>query len=122
MGRNVRCVIENRVQKGISGPKRDEVIGELRRLHNKEIYDLYCSANIVRVIKSSRMRWARNVASMGERRGLYRVLVGTPDGKRQLGRSRRRWEDNIKTHLQEVGWETWNGLLWLRKGTGCGLL
>ena len=85
----------------IFAPKRDEVTGEWRKLHNEELNDLYCPPNIVRVIKSRRMRWARNVARMGERSGVYRVLVGKPEGKRPLGRSRRRWEDNIKMDLQE---------------------
>jgi len=91
------------VLRGIFGPKRDEVTGEWRKLHNEELNDLYCSPNIVRVIKSRRMRWAGHVARMGERRGVYRVLVGKPEGKRPLGRPRRRWEDNIKIDLQEVG-------------------
>jgi hypothetical protein len=86
----------------IFGAKRDEVTGECRKLHNEELIDLY-SSNIVRVTKQRRMRWAGHVARMGERRGLYRVLVGKPDGKRPLGRPRRRWEDNIKMDLQEVG-------------------
>jgi len=83
----------------IFGPKRDEVTREWRKLHNGELNDLYCSPNIVRVIKSRRMRWAGNVARMGERRGVYRVLVGKVEGKRPLGRPRRRWEDNIKMNL-----------------------
>ena len=87
----------------IFGPRRDEVTGEWRKLRNEERNDLYSSSNIVRMIKSRRMRWARYVARMGERRGVYRVLVGKPEGKRPLGRPRRRWEDNIKTDLQEVG-------------------
>jgi len=94
---------ENRVLRRIFGPKRDEVTGEWRKLHNEELNDLYCSPNIVRVIKSRRMRWAGHVAHMGERRGVYRVLVGKPEGKRPLGRPRHRWEDNIKMELQEVG-------------------
>jgi len=97
-------MFQNRVLRGIFGPKRDEVTGEWRRLHNEELNDLYCSPNIVRVIKSSKKRQAGYVARMGERRGVYRVLVGKPDGKRPLGRPRRRWEDNIKMDLQEVGW------------------
>ena len=87
----------------IFGPRRDEVTGEWRRLHNEELNDLYCSPNIVRVIKWRRMRWAGHVARMGEERGVYRVLVGKPEGKRPLGRPRRRWVDNIRTDLQEVG-------------------
>ena len=83
-------------------PKRDEVTGEWRKLHNEELNVLYCSPNIVRVIKSRRMRWAGHVARMGERRGVYRVLVWKPEVKRPLGRTRRRWEDIIKMDLQEV--------------------
>ena len=79
----------------IFGPKRDEVTGEWRKLHNEELNDLYCSPNIFRLIKSRRMRWAGHVACMEERRGVYRVLVGKPEGKGPLGRPRRRWEDNI---------------------------
>ena len=86
----------------INGPRRDEVTGEWRRLHNEELNDLYCSPNIVRVIKSRRMRWAGHVARMGQERGEYRVLVGKPEVKRPLGRPRRRWVDNIRTDLQEV--------------------
>jgi len=79
------------------------VTGEWRKLHNEERNDLYCSPNIVRVIKSRRMRWAGHVTRMGERRGVYRILLGKPEGKRPLRRPRRRWEDNIKMDLQEMG-------------------
>jgi len=96
-------VFENRVLRRVLGPKRDEVTGEWRKLHNEELSDLYCSPNIVRVRKSRIMSWAGHVARMGERRGVYRDLVGKPDGKTPLGRTRRRWEDNIKMDLQEVG-------------------
>jgi len=96
-------VFENMVLRRIFGPRRDEVMGKWRRLHNEELSDLYSSPNIVRVIKSRRMRWAGNVARMGEKRGVYRVLVGKPEGKRPLGRLRRRWVDNIRIDLQEVG-------------------
>ena len=82
--------------RGIFGPKRDEVTGEWRKLHNEELKGLYSSPNIVRVIKSRRMRWVGYVARMGEGRGVYRVLVGKPEGKRPLGRPRRRWEDNTE--------------------------
>jgi len=95
--------LENRVLRKILGPKRDEVTGEWRKIYNEELNDLYCSPNIVRMIKSRRGRWAGHVAYMGERRGVYRVLVGRPECKRLLGRPRRRWEDNIKMDLQEVG-------------------
>jgi len=81
----------------------DKVKGEWRKLHNEELNVLYCSPNIVRVIKSRRMRWAGHVACMWERRGIYRVLVGKREGKRPLGRPRHRWGDNIKLDLLEVG-------------------
>ena len=105
-------VFENMVLRGIFGPTRDEVTEEWRRLHNEELNDLYCSPNIVRVIKSRRMRWAGHVERMREERGLYRVLVGKPEGKRLLGRPRRSWVDNIRMDLQEVrcGYMDWIGL------------
>jgi len=96
-------VFENRVLRRIFGSKRDEVIGEWRKLHNVELNGLYCSPNTVRVIRSRRMRWEGHVARMGERRGVYRVLVGKLEGKRPFGRPRLRWEDNIKMDLQEEG-------------------
>ena len=86
-------------------PRMDEVTGEWRKLHNEDLNDLYSSPNYVRVIKSRRMRWEANVARTGERRGVYSVSVGKPEGQRPLGRPRRRWEDNIKKDLQEVGCE-----------------
>jgi len=89
-------------------PRRDKVPGESRKLYNEELNDLYSSPNIVWVIKSRRMRWMQHVAHMGERRGIYRVLVGKPEGKRPPGRIRHRWEDNIKTYLQEVGCRVMN--------------
>ena len=103
---------ENMVLRRIFGPRRDEVTGEWWRLHNEELTDLYSSPNIVRVIKARRMRWAGHVARMGEERGAYRVLVGKPEGKRALGRPRRRWVDNIRMDLQEVGYGSvdWIGL------------
>jgi len=102
----------NMVLRRIFGPRRGEVTGEWRRLHNEELNDLYSSPNIVRVIKSRRMRWAGHVARMGEERGVYRVLVGKLEGKRPLGRPRRRWVDNIRMDLQEVGcwYMDWIGL------------
>jgi hypothetical protein len=96
-------VFENRVLRRIFEPKRDEVTGEWKILHNEELNDLYSSPNITRVIKSRRMRWAGHVELMGEGRGAYRLLVGRPEGRRPIGRPRRRWEDNIKMYLQEVG-------------------
>ena len=97
------CVFENRVLRRVFGPKRDEVTEEWRKLHNEELSDLYSLPNILRVVKSRRMRCTGHVASMGEGRGMYRVLVRKPEGKRPLGRLRPRWEDNIKMGLQEVG-------------------
>jgi hypothetical protein len=90
-------VYEDRVLRRVFGPKR--VTGEWRKLHNEELNDLYSLTNIVRVVKSRRMRWAGHVARMGEDRGVHRVLVGKPEGKSSLGRPRRRWEDNIKMDL-----------------------
>jgi len=85
------------------GLRETEVTGEWRKLHNVELSDLYSLPNIVRVVKSRRKRWAGHVARMGEGRGVHRFLVGKPEGKRPLGRPRRRWEDNIKMDLREVG-------------------
>ena len=110
-------VFENRALRRIFGPKRDEVTREWRKLHNEELNDLNSSPNIGRVIKSRRMRWAGHVARMGQGRGVYRVLVGKPEGKRPLGRPRRRWEDDIKMYLQEVGCGVWSASSWLRIGT-----
>jgi len=94
------------------GPRRDDVTGEWRRLHNEELNDLVSSTKIVRVIKWRRMRWAGHVARMGEEREVYRVLVGKAEGKRPLGRPRSSWVDNIRTDLQEVGcgYMDWIGL------------
>ncbi|KAJ4428292.1 hypothetical protein ANN_24310 [Periplaneta americana] len=98
-------VFENKVLRKIFGAKRDEVTGEWRKLHNAELHGLYPSPDIIRNIKSRRLRWAGHVARMGESRNAYRVLVGRPEGKRPLGRPRRRWEDNIKMDLREVGYD-----------------
>jgi hypothetical protein len=115
-------VFENRVLRRIFVPKRDKVTGEWRKCHNEELRTMYCSPNIVRVITWRRMRWAGHVARIGEWRGVYRVLVGKPEGKIPLGRPRRRWEDNIKMDLQEVGCRVWSGLGWLRRETDGGHL
>jgi hypothetical protein len=97
-------VFENRVQRWIFGPKRDEITGEWRKLHNEEQHDLYSSPNIIRIMKSRRMRWAGHVSQLGEKRKVYRLLVGKPEGKRPLGRPRHRWVGNIRMDLVEVGW------------------
>jgi len=104
-------VFENRVLRRIFGPKRDEVKGEWRKLYNEDINDQYSSPNIVWVIKSIRMRWTGHVARMREGRGVCRVLVGIAEGKRPLGRPRRRWKDNIKMDLLEV---KSGGMDWMR--------
>jgi len=105
-------VFEKRVLRRIFGPRRDEVMGEWRRLHNEELNDLYSSPNITRVIKSRRMRWAGHVARMSEERGVYRVLLGKSEGRRPLGRPSHRWVDNIRMDLQVVGcgYMDWIGL------------
>ena len=111
-------MFENRVLRRIFGSKREGVTGEWRKLHTEELNDLYSSPNIVRVIKSRRMRWAGHVARREEGRGVHKVLVGKPEGKRPLGRPRRRWEDNIKMDLEEVGrgCGNWMGLTQDRDG------
>ncbi|KAJ4429997.1 hypothetical protein ANN_22201 [Periplaneta americana] len=98
-------VFENKVLRKIFGAKKDEVTGEWRKLHNTELHALYSSPDIIRNIKSRRLRCAGHVARMGESRNAYRVLVGRPEGKRPLGRLRRRWEDNIKMDLKEVEYD-----------------
>jgi hypothetical protein len=103
-------VFENRVLRRIFGPKRDEVTGEWRKLHSRELHNLHSSADIIEQIESRRMRGAGHVARMGEGRNVYRVLVGKPEGKRRLERPRRRWEDGIKMDLREICW-----------GGGCGV-
>jgi hypothetical protein len=97
-------VFENRVLRRIFGPKRHDVTGEWRKLHNGELHNLYSSPDIIRQIKSRRMRWAGYVARMGDGRNVYRVLMGKPEGKSPLGRPRRRWEDGVKMDLREIGW------------------
>jgi hypothetical protein len=114
-------VSENRVLRRIFGPKRD-VDGSWRKLHNDELHNLISLPNIFRVIKSRRMRWAGHITLMGEGRGVYRVLVGRPEGKRPLGRPRRRWKDNIKMELREQGSMVRPGFSWLRIEPSGGLL
>jgi len=102
------------------GPKRDEVTGEWRKVHNEELSDLYFLPNIVRVVKSRRTRWEEHVARLGEGRGVHTVLVGKPEGWRPMRRPRRRWEDNIKMDFRK--WVVRTGWSWLRIGTGGGHL
>jgi hypothetical protein len=96
-------VFENRELRRIFGPKKDEVTGGWRKLQNEELHGLYSSPSIVRVIKARRMRWAGRMVHLGEVRGAYNILVGKPEGRRPLGRPRRRWEDNIKRDFREIG-------------------
>jgi hypothetical protein len=95
------------VLRRLFGPKRDEVMGGWRKLHNEELHNLYPSPSIIRMIKSRRMRWAGNVPRMGKANA-QRILMGNPEGKRPLGRARRRWVDNIKTDLREIRWDDKN--------------
>jgi hypothetical protein len=97
-------VFENRVLRRMFGSKRDEVTGEWRKLHNEELHNLYLSPDVIRQIKSRQMRWAGHVARMGDERKVYRISVVKPEGKRSLGRPRRRWEDGIRMDLREIGW------------------
>jgi hypothetical protein len=105
-------LFHNRVLRRIFGPKRDEVTGEWRKLHNEELRDLYSSPSIIRITMARRMIWTGHVARMGERRNAYRLLVGKPEGRRPLGRPRHRWLDNIRMDHVEVGWGDvdWIGL------------
>jgi hypothetical protein len=114
-------VFENRVLRKISGPKSEED-GSWRKLHNDELHSLHSSPNIVRVIQSRRMRWAGHVTRMEEGIGVYRVLDRRPDGKRPLGRPRRRWEDNIKVDLREIGIDGANWIELAQIGSSGGLL
>jgi hypothetical protein len=102
-------VFENRVLRGIFGPKRDNVTGEWRKLHNEELHNLYSSPDIIRQVKLRQMRLVAHVARMGEDRKVYKVLVGKTEGKRPLGKPRSRWEDGIRMDLTEIGY------------VGCGL-
>jgi hypothetical protein len=95
-------VFENMVLRRIFGSKRDEVTGDWRELHIEELRNLYCSPGMIRMIKSQSMRWAGHVARMGKKRNAYRISAGKPEGKRPLGRIRRRWIDNIKMDLREI--------------------
>jgi hypothetical protein len=104
-------VFKNRVLRRIFGPKRDEVKGEWRKLHSEELHNLYSYPDIIRQVMSRQIRWAGHVARMGEERKVYKVLVGKPEGKRPLGRPRRRWEDGIRMDLREIGL---GGVDWIR--------
>jgi hypothetical protein len=108
-------VFENRVLRRIFGPNTDEVTGEWRKLHNEELHNLYSSPDIIRQVKSRRMRWAGHVAGMGEERKVDKVLVGKPEGKRPLGRPRRRWEDGVRMNLREF---SLGGVDWIRMAQG----
>ena len=111
-------VFENRVLREIFGANRDEVTVEWRKLHNEELYDLYCSPNIIHVIKLMRMRWAGHVACMVDRRSVYRVLAGRPEGKRPLDKPGYKWKDNIKSIFKKWDVGVWTGLACPRKGIG----
>jgi hypothetical protein len=120
-------VFENRVVRKIFAPKRDEVTGEWRRLLKEELHDLCFSPDVIWVMKLGRIRWAGHGTRVWKRRGVYRVLVGRPEGKRPLGRLGCRWEDNMKVDVQEVRWVVggggaWARLIWFRTGAGGGLL
>jgi hypothetical protein len=115
-------VFENRALRRIFGPKRNEVMGEWRKLHSEELHNLYSSPNIIRQIKARRMSWAGHVACMGEERKVCRVLVGKPEGKRQVERPRCRWEDGIRMILGKLAGRVLSGFNWLRIGASGGLL
>jgi hypothetical protein len=104
-------VFENRVLRRMFGPKKDEMTGEWRKLHNEELHNLYSSPDIIRQVKSRRMRWAGQVTRVGEEIKVYKVLVGKPEGKRPLGRPKRRWEDGIRMDLRDIGL---GGVDWIR--------
>jgi hypothetical protein len=115
-------VFEKKVLIKIFGPKRDDVTGEWRKLHNEELHNLYPSAYVIRQIKSSGVRWVGHVARVGEDRKVYKVLVGDPEGRRPLGRPSRREEAGIRMDLREIGWGMRIGFDWLRLATGRELL
>ncbi|KAJ4428332.1 hypothetical protein ANN_24351 [Periplaneta americana] len=115
-------VFENKLLRKTFGSKRDEVTGEWRKLHNTELHALYSSPDIIRNIKTRRLRWEGHVARMGESRNAYRVLVGRPEGKRPLGRPRRRWEDNIKMDVREVGYDDRDWINLAQDRTNVGLM
>jgi hypothetical protein len=115
-------VFENRVLRRIFGPKRDEVTEGWRKLHNEELHNLYSSPSIIRMIKSRRMRWAGHIVRMGEKMNAYKILVGKPEGKRPIGRPRRRWADNTKMDLESCNGMGWIELIWLRIANSGGLL
>jgi hypothetical protein len=106
----------------IFGQKRDEVTGDWRKLHNEELHNLYCLRNIITMIKSRRMKCAGHVTRMGEKRNAYSILVGKPERKRSLRRSRRRWVDNIEIDLREIEWDSMPGSIWLMVETSGGLV
>jgi hypothetical protein len=112
-------VFENRVLRRILGPKRDEVTGEWRKLHNEELSDLYSSPSIITIIKSKRMRWEGHLARMGEKRNAYGLLVGKPEGKRPLGRPSGREVDNIRMDLGEVGWGDVDWIILVQDSNRC---
>jgi hypothetical protein len=103
-------VFENRVLRRIFGPRRDEVTRTWKKLHNEELRELYPSPSIIRMITSRSMRWAGHVTRIGKKRNAYSLLVGKPDGKKPLGRPRRRWVDNIRMDLGEI---EWGGMDWI---------
>ena len=114
-------MFENKVLRKIFGPKRDEITGEWRKLHNADLHALHSSPDIIRNLKSRRLSWAGHVARMEQFRNAYRVFVGKPESKRPLGRPRRRWEGNIKINLREVGFDPRDCIALLKIGPMAGL-
>jgi hypothetical protein len=115
-------MFDNRVLRRIFGPKRDEVTGEWRKLHSEELHNLYSSPDVIRQVKSMRMRWAGHVTRVGEERNVYKVLVGKPEGKRPLGRPSVGGKMGSERILGRLVWGVWIGFDWLKTGTGGGLL